>query len=433
MLWSGSLASLLMASIVSALFNRSSSTWRAVTEMGSTLSNLGTFSSSSIPGPRKRTIRILPNTVQQVHVVILVHGWMGNPSELAYLQSTMERQASTIEADDPAIIFFVHSAEANDGRTSDGIEAGGKRLAGEVNKILCDAMESDASRRDVSLSFVGNSLGGLYARYALSQIDALQQCSLSNDKISQKSSRVIPRVFCTTATPHLGVSRYTYLPLPRAAEYIVAKVLKPTGLDLFRYTEVIQNLATQKKFLDPLRSFAKRIAYANAYSTDFQVPTATAGFLADTDSTHRRVAFQENSSFVELIVETPKYVDDKFDSGGSDESPATCEDLSRRLDALGWTKVFCDVRGSLPSVPLPFHTKDAWSSDSAHRSKTYTSRELLASLAGLDWGRWHAPFGHTVLVANSKNDVYSKLNAAGQPIMDQLASDLIQDILREEL
>ena len=44
---------------------------------------------------------------------------------------------------------------------------------------------------------------------------------------------------------------------------------------------------------------------------------------------------------------------------------------------------------------------------------------------------WRAPFGHTVLVANSKNSIYERVNAAGQPIMEQLATELLERILRE--
>jgi hypothetical protein len=38
-------------------------------------------------------------------------------------------------------------------------------------------------------------------------------------------------------------------------------------------------MCTCPTFLNPLASFRKRIAYANAYQTDFVVPTQTAAFL----------------------------------------------------------------------------------------------------------------------------------------------------------
>jgi hypothetical protein len=131
--------------------------------------------------------------------------------------------------------FVVYSSTVNEGRTSDGIAAGGSRLATEVTDII----ESHrAHSKQVTLSFVGNSLGGLYSRYALSEIDL---------------STAEPFVFCTTATPHLGVSQHTYVPLPRWGEWVVAHSMWPTGRDLFQYTPVIHDMALDPKFKAPLQ------------------------------------------------------------------------------------------------------------------------------------------------------------------------------------
>jgi len=58
-----------------------------------------------------------------------------------------------------------------------------------------------------------------------------------------------------------------------------------TGEDIFRMSTLIHTMCTCPTYLDPLRSFRKRIAYANAYKTDFVVPTNTAAFL-NPDSTY---------------------------------------------------------------------------------------------------------------------------------------------------
>jgi hypothetical protein len=36
------------------------------------------------------------------------------------------------------------------------------------------------------------------------------------------------------------------------------------------------------------------------------------------------------------------------------------------------------------------------------------------------------------MVANSKNERYSRMNSAGRPVMDKLAKDMIDDILKFE-
>lgn len=304
---------LIMFSLVSGLFNPlwNMSAWRTSNDE----------SSCSSPLTIEPRVANIPSTARQIHLIVLVHGWMGNSKELGYLQQALEREGTS--TDDPSIHFVVHSAQANDGQTSDGIAAGGTRLAGEINQLIGDL--EDRSSSPVSLSLVGNSLGGLYARYALKDI-------------RWQDDRLAPNVFCTTSTPHLGVSQHTFLPLPRPAEYLVATAMQPTGSDLFRFSSVLDQMTTDEAFVAPLARFRQRIAYANAYRTDFQVPTATAAFLADCDSPHHRMAMEHPNVTLAVTTEArtmPAY---------SRDEPLTTAEMATRLDALGWTKVFCDVR-----------------------------------------------------------------------------------------
>jgi len=119
--------------------------------------------------------RNVPDNLRTAHLVVLVHGWMGNPQELGYLKDAMERENKSRQGGgeqqqdtdkNANSLFLVHSATCNHGKTFDGIAAGGKRLADEVNSILESLSErmEEKSTNVVTLSFVGNSLGGLYAR-----------------------------------------------------------------------------------------------------------------------------------------------------------------------------------------------------------------------------------------------------------------------------
>jgi pimeloyl-ACP methyl ester carboxylesterase len=407
-----------MTSLIKGLvspFANGWNSWRSpsMTLESSSSSTLTTTPTTNVGQQR----RILPNTANRVHLIVLVHGWMGDSSELGYLHKALEKKAAVVQESHPETFYLVYSAKDNDGRTSDGIAAGGKRLATEVNRLIQDVADQvpKDKRKGISLSFVGNSMGGLLARYAVSEIPSLQ-----TDSVSAESIQVESRVFCTTATPHLGVSQHTYLPLPRSIEYVVANVMQPTGRDLFRYTNVIENLATDPIFVAPLQRFRKRIAYANAYQTDFQVPTATAAFLSSTNSAHRRLEILKDNAFVSLAVETPidvKLLETRMTKSSS--QPASSDELARRLDALGWTKVLC--LPPLPSIPLPF-----WSTTNTCKNE-YTSSELLKTYAGIS-GRLYLPIGHTVSVANAKNAFYASVNSGGQPIMDQLADSLIEEI-----
>ncbi|KAL3761175.1 hypothetical protein ACHAWU_000270 [Discostella pseudostelligera] len=473
--------------------------------------------------------------------------------------------------------IIIHSVKCNVGRTHDGIRKGGTRLANEIIEFIrsdikqrqnqslvgSDDESSDDSKQNedshVTYSVVGNSLGGLYARYALSQIPyriplpVLQQ---QHQQHTEKTSRMLhlhPNVFCTTATPHLGVSRHTYLPIPRIAEKLIGKGMGTTGRDLFRLNSekeqtssvatagnimsgglkgstddgdvngngdgiegaeqpmsseddeemecIIRNMCLQDKYLSPLRNFRRRIAYANAYGTDFQVPTATAAFLNERSGVgHVLVASRElpntahgegeqqgttssNESdqedgvlppFIVAVVRTEKQSQRQSpsNSGGGDTAIPSDELLrmSQSLDALGWTKVFVDVRDQIPipglarpswlrprceslddlirkriGVELPSTNFDERPTASSKRkagddiSKSHpttantntdcilSSQDLAQSTNVAD--SFHFPMGHTVMIANSKNEKYSQWNSLGRPVMDSLAEDMVKNIL----
>mmetsp|Transcript_11548 Transcript_11548/g.17151 ORF Transcript_11548/g.17151 Transcript_11548/m.17151 type:complete len:571 (-) Transcript_11548:511-2223(-) len=242
--------------------------------------------------------------------------------------------------------LIVHNAVCNEYKTADGVEAGGDRLAQEIMDVILaevnkrrelerikkkqsndirNAQDVDNINKDededgvvdVTLSLVGNSLGGIYSRYAIARLIEMNQeknekLNLNTEQLTKSNPlatavnsgaandqsnvltpafvidgkiRVYYNVFCTTATPHLGISKHTYVPMPRSAEIGVAHALGNTGRDLFRLNDLMKTMATSERFLVPLKLFQKRVAYANAFFTDFPVPAETAAFL-NTDSSY---------------------------------------------------------------------------------------------------------------------------------------------------
>ena len=543
--------------------------------------------------------------------------------------------------DDGAVVVVVHSPKCNVGRTHDGIRAGGRRLANEIveyvesdvrDRLLLSSSsppmrrryddEYDGDRRhggdgttddeeedDVvvhaTYSIVGNSLGGLYGRYAISLLPYTWTVSTSSSSSSLSSSsdsvhrsgrrktaavrlHLHPNVFCTTATPHLGVSRHTYLPIPRMLETIIGTGMRTTGRDLFRLGGkslsssssssmmslaslmrgkrrmpssrnvddnvdggrdsnangdtigddgivvvetsgrikddddidnigddgcddveevecVIRSMCLGDRYLDPLRNFRSRIAYANAYGTDFQVPTMTAAFLNDRSVVpHRLVANRVGvvgippddvvggggsgggtsrnddggrdttvPSFVVAVCRTEVQLSATSSMGMESSSDGVGGDvldddlllMSQSLDSLGWTKVFIDVRDYLPvaGMSTPTWLRSSYGTlDELIRERTrmdprgiamsddvvdgrlgrgggdattdttagciLTSQELARSTHVSD--SMDLPLGHAVMVANSKNERYSQFNSAGRPVMDKLAKDIIDDILK---
>lgn len=367
----------------------------------------------------------LSPSTETIHLVVLVHGLMGNALEMDYLAQTLKRQ---VPYDSSETSVVIHSAVSNEGHTNDGIAAGGKRLANEINTLVKHFWKKHGDAQ-VTLSLVGNSLGGLYARYALSEV------SWKDDQVLAQHS-LIPRLFVTTCTPHLGVSQHTYIRLPRMVEAPIARVMQTTGRDLFRFSQVIEEMTIQSKYIDPLLAFDQRVAYINIYGTDFQVPTATAAFWADTDSVHEQdvtVATNEPSASMPSSIlmqlttpQRPSTLTQERNAKESSSGTTTSNHLSQQLDHLGWTKVLVDVREHLPMMSWTERNKE----ERPLQAASFTARELLERYARR--GRFQTfPLGHTVLVANAKDALNRYLTKGGQPIMDHLASSMMAKLLTE--
>ena len=87
-------------------------------------------------------------------------------------------------------------------------------------------MECNNSERgpiDITTSMVGNSLRGLYGRYAVAQLaEVLGNPTRISSEESNKACyyhlldgyvRIHLNVFCSTASPHLGCVNHTFIPI----------------------------------------------------------------------------------------------------------------------------------------------------------------------------------------------------------------------------
>jgi Putative serine esterase (DUF676) len=133
----------------------------------------------------KDKIRIPPDA-SHIHLIVLVHGWNGRPCSLGYMKDALERQAAASASASSSGVntcLVIHAATANQGKTSDGVAAGGCRLAREVDEIIqnikhqiimiqqqqrrqqhqqedrSDCKNNENQQVILSLSFVGYSLG----------------------------------------------------------------------------------------------------------------------------------------------------------------------------------------------------------------------------------------------------------------------------------
>ncbi len=430
-------------------------------------------------GESGKEMKICMNT----HYVFLVHGWLGNSNEMKYIETSIQRAVQKYDANETTRVV-THSTTSNDSQTTDGIAKGGYRLAREVEEFIQRDLQKHSDVKDnedihVSISFVGNSLGGLYARYALSELEQILTLSTStsdDDKDQNNNTNtnihLHYNIFATTCTPHLGVASHTFLPLPRFAEQAVGRTLRQTGKDLFRIDKIsgtssesttstrtddssndlIFEMSTNyPKFLQPLKMFRRRIAYVNAFRTDFQVPTSTAAFLNRNSTYPHYVNKYENKSspsssppFIVAVVETKQ--NDELLREGAGISKSLKHTMSVKLDALGWEKVFVDVREyiPLPSMGMPFTKKlkkttarqkwEEFVKDREAEINSDASSGIEVDSSTLekymtDSDNFNVPVGHQVMVANSKSKSYANFTKKGKPVMDHLADDMVDYLL----
>lgn len=434
------------------------------------------------------------------HLVVLVHGYMGSDREQEYLgEALIEKSKNSIQELFPNSKsnddnnnngvydsctshhrhhehqFVVLSSKANVGNSTDGITNGGQRLAAEISDWIqqhtAKVQLNSNSTTIMTLSLIGNSLGGLYSRYALAEL-------YYNIKHQKWHNKILPLIFCTTSAPHLGVSQETFFELPKWVEPYVGTVMKQQTMDdLFgsNNSTIVMDMCTRsnnfndrsssflsdvknknnnenrinnnhRDYLYPLEQFQKRIAVASAYNTDFLVSVSSAGILSsNSNSVHyhqhpdyndttcfmtgtgtgtgtETTRLMKNIDYVTLQVTTAtknKTSTSTIKDGDSDNNNYSRKSCVDSLDQLGWHKIFLDARKIMPSW-LQLTTPELIPKVS------YTSKELRTQFKR--YGTL-LPIAHPLNMANSRTDLYRELTKKGQPIMDALAELLILDMI----
>eukprot|EP00445_Apocalathium_hangoei_P063440 CAMPEP_0204109966 /NCGR_PEP_ID=MMETSP0361-20130328/1611_1 /ASSEMBLY_ACC=CAM_ASM_000343 /TAXON_ID=268821 /ORGANISM="Scrippsiella Hangoei, Strain SHTV-5" /LENGTH=494 /DNA_ID=CAMNT_0051059813 /DNA_START=87 /DNA_END=1567 /DNA_ORIENTATION=+ len=203
-----------------------------------------------------------PSSSSPQHLVVLQHGLSGTVGDLSRLARELQDKSGGE--------VLVHSAGYNAGRNLDGVSAGGRRLAQEIVDVV--NRHSSLSR----ISLVGNSLGGLYTRYALAELFEKNAGLGSRGRIAG----LAPEAFVTIGCPHLGVRRFTFVAVPQLLRSAAGVLVGRTGEDLMLRDRacLLERMAAEDGgFLEPLRAFNRRGLYANLWG-DFMVPFGTAAF-----------------------------------------------------------------------------------------------------------------------------------------------------------
>ncbi|RLM80600.1 putative lipase C4A8.10 isoform X1 [Panicum miliaceum] len=211
------------------------------------------------------------------HLVVMVNGLYGSSADWKFAAEQFAKRL-------PGKVF-VHRSQSNHSKlTYDGVDLMGERLAEEVRQVV-------QRRRNLrKISFVAHSLGGLVTRYAIGKLyePAINETSsLDADKLTDeqkipgagKIAGLEPINFITSATPHLGSRWNKQLPflfgvplLERIAAGTAHFIVGRTGKHLFLtdrddgkpplLVRMVED-CDDGKFMSALRSFKRRVAYAN--------------------------------------------------------------------------------------------------------------------------------------------------------------------------
>ena len=138
------------------------------------------------------------------HLVVLSHGMLGTTRDLNYLASKLKSKGCVV----------LMSSANSFMKSLLGVEIGGSKLAKEVLEVA--SQYSNLSR----ISFVGNSLGGLFCRYAIRELFNSTDNTIAG---------LAPDSFISIATPHLGVRNYTFISVPDSLKLFVSSLLYLTG------------------------------------------------------------------------------------------------------------------------------------------------------------------------------------------------------------
>ncbi|XP_074571442.1 putative lipase YDR444W [Curcuma longa] len=261
------------------------------------------------------------------HLVVMVNGIVGSAADWKYAAKQFVKKHP--------VDIMVHCSESNHGTlTLHGVDVMGERLAKEIISVV-------ASKPFLQkISFVGHSLGGLIARYAIGILyeKAVPNCSLEehvaceyhpvgvksvDEKIKGKIAGLEPINFITFATPHLGSRLHKQIPFLHGSyklekmAYRTCWIFRRSGKHLFlkdhdngKLPLLVQmvNDCGDLRFMSALQSFKRRVAYSNV-CFDFIVGRKTSSIRHEHELPKRQ-DFMINSRYPHIVhVEEPTTVD----------------------------------------------------------------------------------------------------------------------------
>ncbi|XP_010490614.1 PREDICTED: putative lipase ROG1 isoform X1 [Camelina sativa] len=302
---------------------------------------------------------------EPTHLVVMVNGLIGSAQNWRFAAKQMLKTYPQG--------LLVHCSKRNHStQTFSGVDVMGERLAEEVRSVI---------KRHPSLqkiSFVGHSLGGLVARYAIGRLyeqesreelpqnseDIGDTCPIEEPK--ERIAGLEPMYFITSATPHLGSRGHKQVPLfsgSHTLERLATRMswcLGKTGKHLFLADSddgkpplLLRMVSDSRdlKFISALRCFKRRIAYANT-SFDHLVGWSTSSIRRRNELPKlQRGPVNEKYPHIVNIEPSDTASNHEEDQSGSNSNGFKNfdmeEEMIRELTKVSWERVDVSFRGTL--------------------------------------------------------------------------------------
>ncbi|CAI0464230.1 unnamed protein product [Linum tenue] len=370
------------------------------------------------------------------HLVIMVNGIIGSAQNWKFAaKQFLKRYPRDV---------VVHCSERNYATlTLDGVDIMGDRLADEVVSVI----ERHPSLKKIS--FIGHSLGGLIARYAIGKLYGVEpkkevgqdnaerknEADVAREKSSEgefsgKIAGLEPINFITSATPHLGSRWHKQVPMFCGSSVLektaarLAWLLGRSGRHLFltdgdkdKPPLLLQMVRDTEdlRFMSALHSFKRRVAYANArFDCILQFGSETTIFRQSIDNLSVHLVSQTSVKEYETLV------------GWSTSSLRRRQELPKRRHLKRDDKyphiVHMDPsKTSSPPEVIP-DTKDNG------REDIYMEEEMLRSLTKMSWERVDVSFSGSRqrIFAHNTIQVKSKwMNSDGADVIQHMVDNFL--------
>ncbi|ORY27627.1 putative serine esterase-domain-containing protein [Naematelia encephala] len=220
----------------------------------------------------------------KVHLIILIHGLYGSPTNLDTVAEELRGISSSSSSAEGGTEFetvVYLTKEFGGSHTWDGIDVNAWRASSEVDDEV-ERLE-DQGKEVVAFSVMGYSLGGLIARYLVGILHARQPSFFSRHK---------PISFSTAATPHLGVLKYGST-MNTVVHTVGRRLFSRTGRQLYALDREVGGRSLLDVLADPNHIFVQalqlfpRIKIVANGCNDLTVPYPTAAIsLTDPFEAH---------------------------------------------------------------------------------------------------------------------------------------------------